>query len=1109
MSTPGPDAPPRASEAPPRASSPPRDQIISRVAVRLPTAPPRQPLIPRFGPRRDGGLGARARATAPLAPSPSSPSRARPAPDNPADNSAGADRDIRMTERPDLKRPAPHAPPQRGRTRRRTSPDAAAAGTADPQSAHPSLGARSVPELRATLGLVAAAAKGGARAAPIECEPCCAPALPAGRWLPAGAHPPDDIRSHFLSVPRSEVLRRSAAHAAAIRVVPDDAEAARAADRAFHAERASALGRDICPCREQVPPGGRRCKNSGSSWAAQPGYLLASDGSGTPMPDHLTQRHVDELHSTAESLPRLRACLSRCSLASGTTLDICTRCVRAPAPNAYHPAVQNTPEERRHHHVAALVVFDDDRLFGGCAAHQPDLDGDAAAALADDDEKGAVAAEQQCLAWCDARGSLAGMLSQEHPGLSRVPPNVLTGEHGMGFSRQDGARPLRILASPEELADGLQDVERIVGRVERMSVAKRIPNNSPTLAAWGRVQRRIELTFARARSDRDFITACRMAATRHCVLRKARGSKTRVLPRRIERRATRWLRSWQTEWDAACAELDEDISSHGPSRAQGVVADADEKCFKRVDEYADECELSKAVATLNGCPPADCRTDAVFEQTRSLLPPDPSRAPPHADTRMPGVPVAARRVSDGAVPSADDPTDTRERGFLLPGSTGETLRLENETLKGFIEGDVERPLPSSEQRDAAAARAAAGERLFPPVELDAWDITAADVRTDLHSCKPTTAAGPNRVRPFLSRQAIELPGFEDIAHLRARASNRIFNGDVPAACCAIFAVMDGRQIFKTAACVASKIRPLCLANTRRRELGKHGASILLADLKTRIADQLGLIHDGFCVGVRAWRELRKLALAAAGQNEADAAWLHHAVRFTDAARAVARLSTTVDRDIAAANAAANGGGSQDPGTAQLAAARADELERLERRAERLGRVEADARLARDAARARDNLPVVTPEEATMAALSPPLRAHVIAGRKQREAEMLADPSLAIHDCPLPPAPPELRAECRAHLEGKPCRKLDDMRNAFGLVSRRWVLRLMMAVCPQFVHGFLALYGSETLVFTTRGTALWLSTGFAQGDPLANPCFALPAWFVTRLVRISGCRPVMY
>ena len=365
------------------------------------------------------------------------------------------------------------------------------------------------------------------------------------------------------------------------------------------------------------------------------------------------------------------------------------------------------------------------------------------------------------------------------------------------------------------------------------------------------------------------------------------------------------------------------------------------------------------------------------------------------------------------------------------------------------------------------------------------------------------------MRPFLSRQAIELPGFEDIAHLRARASNRIFNGDVPAACCAIFAVMDGRQIFKTAACIASKIRPLGLANTRRRELGKHGASILLADLKTRIADQLGLIHDGFCVGVRAWRELRKLALAAAGQNEADAAWLHHAVRFTDAARAVARLSTTVDRDIAAANAAANGGGSQDPGTAQLAAARADELERLERRAERLGRVEADARLARDAARARDNLPVATPEEATMAALSPPLRAHVIAGRKQREAEMLADPSLATHDCPLPPAPPELRAECRAHLEGKPCRKLDDMRNAFGLVSRRWVLRLMMAVCPQFVHGFLALYGSETLVFTTRGTALWLSTGFAQGDPLANPGFALPAWFVARLVRLSGCRPVMY
>ncbi len=120
------------------------------------------------------------------------------------------------------------------------------------------------------------------------------------------------------------------------------------------------------------------------------------------------------------------------------------------------------------------------------------------------------------------------MLSQEHPGLSRVPPNVLTGEHGMGFSRQDGARPLRILASPEELTDGLQDVERIVGRVERMSVAKRIPNNSPTLAAWGRVQRRIELTFARARSDRDFITACRMAATRHCVLRKARGSKSSI-----------------------------------------------------------------------------------------------------------------------------------------------------------------------------------------------------------------------------------------------------------------------------------------------------------------------------------------------------------------------------------------------------------------------------------------------------------------------------------------------------------------------------------------------------------------------------------------------------
>ncbi len=112
------------------------------------------------------------------------------------------------------------------------------------------------------------------------------------------------------------------------------------------------------------------------------------------MPDHLTQRHVDELHSTAESLPRLLACLSRCFLASGTTLGICTRCVRASAPNAYHPAVQNTPEERRHHHVAALVVFDDDRLFGGCAAHQPDLDGDAAAALADDDEKGAVAAEQ-------------------------------------------------------------------------------------------------------------------------------------------------------------------------------------------------------------------------------------------------------------------------------------------------------------------------------------------------------------------------------------------------------------------------------------------------------------------------------------------------------------------------------------------------------------------------------------------------------------------------------------------------------------------------------------------------------------------------------------------
>jgi len=147
-------------------------------------------------------------------------------------------------------------------------------------------------------------------------------------------------------------------------------------------------------------------------------------------------------------------------------------------------------------------------------------------------------------------------------------------------------------------------------------------------------------------------------------------------------------------------------------------------------------------------------------------------------------------------------------------------------------------------------------------------------------------------------------------------------------------------------------------------------------------------------------------------------------------------------------------------------------------------------------------------------MTPALReAWDIRCRNRDACRLVGDPDLKIWQVPIPPLDPEtdaeLIAEATALCQDKPSIQLNDLRNAYGEVSRQLVLMLCLAVLPSFTAAFFSCYGCETLTLLTRGLAIWMSTGFTQGDAFANPGFALVAWYLSVIIRNAGAACIQY
>lgn len=375
-------------------------------------------------------------------------------------------------------------------------------------------------------------------------------------------------------------------------------------------------------------------------------------------------------------------------------------------------------------------------------------------------------------------------------------------------------------------------------------------------------------------------------------------------------------------------------------------------------------------------------------------------------------------------------------------------------------------------------------------KLDPSAISPEEFLKVNQPAKRTTDPGPSQQRPYHVKQAVRARvAGADIATNKATHSNRISDGDIPPILGQVFSLQEGSILHKDATCSATNIRPLAAASQKRREVGSVIANHHSNHLRefTQPLGQQGYTTDGHLVACKVQQHWRKEELVEAEHCELDQEVVYAMTRVQEAKDEFAHWRHN---------------NPDAPDT---------EAEHLTSAITHLTEICTSLKTAAKLARSELNLPDKTPSEMLSDHMSDNLKRE-LAIRRAEQTETLkkmprGTPRWKVPLRPLEPGP--LRNEARFLLKRKRMLKLDDCKNAFGLIRRRWTLLLIMAVTPQMVAAFMTLYGDESLVMTARGVALHLSTGGAQGDGFTNPSVAHPLAFSAITLLMCECAVMQY
>ncbi len=156
---------------------------------------------------------------------------------------------------------------------------------------------------------------------------------------------------------------------------------------------------------------------------------------------------------------------------------------------------------------------------------------------------------------------------------------------------------------------------------------------------------------------------------------------------------------------------------------------------------------------------------------------------------------------------------------------------------------------------------------------------------------------------------------------------------------------------------------------------------------------------------------------------------------------------------------------------------------------------------------RDVHKLPRPREPT---LSDRLAAAIRALEADRDQWLSQNPTADPNIIPLLPlSNPELRAEAKQLILQHKAGLSVDAENAYNRDDRAWQLAQQLAVCPAMSMTFNTFYRGAPPLFITKTCHITSDSGYRQGDPPAQPGFALSGWFQTRTIQVAGCDALLY